>query len=323
MDRLTVMVVGGSGFIGRHVVAKLAGAGIKVVAPTRRAESAKHLIPLPGVEVVQANLNTEAGLQCVLQGRRIDAVINLVGLLHSRPGTPYGPDFAQAHVELPRRLVAACAARGVARYLHMSALGAALDGPSMYLRSKAAGELAARANPAVAATIFRPSVVFGPEDKFLNLFAAMQQVLPVVPLGGAATRFQPVYVEDVAQAMVAALLQPRSAGQVYELAGPDIYTLREIVRLAGRHSGRVRPVIALPPLLARCQALLLEWMPGGPLMSRDNLDSMRVDNVLDAASTALTASDLGIEPRALDAVAARYLGPTLLRCDDFRQRAGR
>jgi uncharacterized protein YbjT (DUF2867 family) len=319
MDTPTVLVIGGSGFIGSHLVAKLAAAGARVIVPTRRYERAKHLIPLPGVEVLEQDVRQDAVVRRLSLG--VDAVINLVGLLHSKPGSPYGPDFAAAHVALPMRIVAACVANGVPRYLHMSALGAARDAPSMYLRSKADGEFAASANTALAATIFRPSVVFGPDDKFINLFAAMQKVLPLVPLGGADTRFQPVFVEDVAQAFVNALFDPKSAHKIYELAGPDVCTLAEIVKLAG--GDHPRPVIKLPPSLARLQAMVLEWMPGGPLMSRDNLDSMQVDNVIAPSSQALTLSDLGIKPAALSAVIRHYDGNRTTRFDEWRSRANR
>ena len=248
MKDMTVVVFGGSGFIGSHLVARLAEEGVRVIVPTRRFEKAKHLIFLPRVEVVEADPYDDAELLRLLHGR--DAAINLVGLLHSRRGTPYGPDFKRAHVELPRRIVAACAAQGIKRYLHMSALGAAPDGPSMYQRSKADGELAARSEPTVAATIFRPSVVFGPGDHFLNMFARMQKYLPFVPLAGADTDFQPVYVCDVAKAFTHALADLKTRHQVYHLGGPDIYPLAELVRLAGRYSHHPRPVIALPDRLA-------------------------------------------------------------------------
>ena len=328
MHTPTVLIIGGSGFIGSHLVAKLAAIGARVIVPTRRYERAKHLISLPGVEVIEQSIGQHAGpddgLRRLMHG--VDAVINLVGVLHSRQGAPYGPDFASAHVELPKRLVSACVAAGVPRYLHMSALGAARDAPSMYLRSKADGELAALSNPALAATIFRPSVVFGPEDKFINLFASMQKILPFVPLGGFDTRFQPVFVEDVAQAFVNALLDPATKGKVVELAGPDIYTLGQIVALAGKYCGHPRPIIKLGSSLARLQALLLEWAPGGPLMSRDNLDSMQVDNVIAPSSDALTLMDLGIRPSSLAAVAPRYIGSAgrgRACFDDFRSRAKR
>jgi uncharacterized protein YbjT (DUF2867 family) len=320
MRDMTVVVFGGSGFIGSHLVARLAEEGTRVIVPTRRYENAKHLTYLPRVEVVEGDVYDDASLRSLVAST--DAAINLVGLLHSRRGTPYGPDFRRAHVDLPRKIVAACAAQRVKRYLHMSALGAAADGPSMYLRSKADGELAARSEPAVAATIFRPSVVFGPGDHFLNMFARLQKFLPVVPLAGAATNFQPVYVCDVAQAYTHALHDPKTRHQVYALGGPNIYTLGELVRLAGRYSHHQRPVIELPPSLAYLQALLFELLPGTPLMSRDNLDSMKVDNVVDPAIQALTAATLGIKLTPIEAVAPHFLSPSE-RFDEFRARAGR
>lgn len=320
MKDMTIVVFGGTGFIGSHLVARLSSEGARVIVPTRRYERAKHLIFLPRVEVVEADIHDDAALRRLLAGR--DAAINLVGVLHSRRGTPYGPDFLHAHVELPRRIVAACAACKVPRYLHMSALGAALDAPSMYQRSKADGEIVARAEPTVAATIFRPSVVFGPEDRFLNTFARLQKWLPFVPLASADCDFQPVYVGDVAQAFVNALADPRTRHQVYHLGGPQIYPLADLVRLAGRWSRHPRPVLAIPDWMARCQAWFFELLPGAPLVSRDNLDSMKVDNVVDPAIQATTASALGIKLTPLEAVAPHYLSPSE-RFDEFRARAGR
>jgi uncharacterized protein YbjT (DUF2867 family) len=320
MIDMTVVVFGGSGFIGCHLVAKLSAQGMRVIVPTRRYERAKHLAALPRVEVVEGDTGDDAFLARLLAGR--DAAINLVGILHSQRGTPYGPQFARAHVELPRRIAAACAAAGVPRLLHMSALGADVNGPSMYQRSKAAGEVAARSAPDVAATIFRPSVVFGPGDSFLNMFARMQRFLPVIPLAGADADFQPVYVGDVADAFVRALLDLKTRHQVYELGGPAIYTLAELVRLAGRYAGCERPVVALPPALGRLQASLFELLPGEPLMSRDNLDSMQVDSVVDPTVQAFTAAMLGIRLTAIEAVAPHYLS-LADRFDFFRARAGR
>jgi len=208
-------------------------------------------------------------------------------------------DFERAHVALPHKLVAVCKGRGVRRVVHVSALGVAADAPSRYLRSKAAGE-AVLAAGGLELTVLRPSVIFGENDKFINLFAAMQKLAPVVPLGGASARFQPVWVEDVATAIVAALDQPASIGQTIECGGPTVYTLAELVRFAGRASGHPRPVIPLPDAIARLQAGLLELLPGTPLMSRDNVDSMQVPNVLGGTLPGLGA--LGIEPRSLEAV---------------------
>jgi NADH dehydrogenase len=291
-----------------------------VVLPVRHEARALHLMPLPGIDIVETDLRDDAALRRVVAGR--DAVINLVGVLHSRRGDPYGPEFRHAHVELPRRIVEACAAGGVRRYLHMSALGADHHGPSMYARSKADGEAAALGRSEVVATIFRPSVVFGPDDHFLNMFARLQRHLPVVPLASAQARFQPVYVGDVAEAFVRALLEPGSAGRIVELGGPRIYTLAELVHLAGRYSGHERRVLPLPDGIARLQALLFEMLPGTPVITRDNLDSMKVDNVVSASTKALTAEALGIKLTPLEAVAPRYLSPTG-RLDVLTTRTGR
>lgn len=305
MNARFVLVIGGTGFIGHHVIAKLADLGCRIVVPTRRLRQGKDLLVIPAVDnVIEADVHDDQTLNRLVAG--MDAVINLVGILHSRPaaaGEPYGPDFRRAHVELPRRIVAACAANGVTRYLHMSAMGAASDAPSMYQRSKADGERAAFGNPAVRTTVFRPSVVFGEDDHFLNMFAQMQKFLPVIPLAGADAKFQPVYVQDVAQAFARALQDDHTIGKVFELGGPKVYTLRELVQLAGKFSGHPRPVIPLPPGVARLQAWFFEHLPGTPLISRDNLDSMKADNI-----TSLNMwPEMGLQPTALEAVAPLYL----------------
>ena len=320
MRDLSVVVFGGSGFIGSHLLALLAQESIPALVPTRHAARVRHLTTLPGVDVVEADIHDDATLRTLLQGHT--AAINLVGILHGSRAQPYGPEFRRAHVDLPRRIVEACAVMGVERYLHMSALGADIEGPSMYQRSKADGELAARSRPEVAATIFRPSVVFGPGDHFLTVFARLQRRFPVIPLACASAVFQPVYVGDVAQAFVNALRNPASRHQVYQLGGPNVYTLAELVRLAGRYAGCERPIVELPSRLARLQARLFESLPGEPIITRDNLDSMKVDNVIDPAIQDLTAASLGIKLTALEAVAPHYLTPDE-PLDRLRARAGR
>ena len=298
-----VLVIGGSGFIGKHVVAKLSDQGYRIIVATRRFAHAKDAYVLPGVySVVEADIHDDDALNRLVAG--MDAVINLVGVLHSKYGKPYGPSFTKNHVDLPRRIVAACAKNGVHRYLHMSALGADVKASSMYLRSKADGEKAAFSNPAVKTTVFRPSVVFGEDDSFLNMFASMQKYFPIIPLAGANAKFQPIYVQDVAQAIVTALGNDHTLGHVYELAGPTIYTLSDLVKLAGIYSGHSRLVLPLSTSLGRLQAWFLEHAPGEPLMSRDNLDSMQSDNVAHAP----IAAELGISPAHLEAVAPYYLG---------------
>jgi len=301
MQHESILLIGGSGFIGSHIAARLAASGRTVIVPTRRRERAKHLLVLPTARVVEADVFDEATLDRLLAG--VDAVINLVGVLHSRPGKPWGPEFEHAHVALPRLLVRACERHHIKRVLHMAALGAAVDAPSMYQRSKAAGENLMLDAAGLQVTSFRPSVVFGPDDRFLNLFARMQALLPVMALGGADARFQPVYVGDVARAFVDALDDPTTAGQVFELVGPHVYTLRELVRLAGVYSGHKRPVVGLPDALARWQAFVLEHLPGGPLMSRDNLDSMKADNI----ASGRHALPPHWKPTPLEAIAPDYL----------------
>ncbi len=302
MRHRSILLIGGSGFIGTHIAARLADAGYRVIVPTRRYARARHLLVLPTVQVIEADIFDAAQRDRLLQD--CDAVINLVGVLHSRPGKPWGPGFERAHVDLPRQLVQACRQRGIRRVLHMCALGAAADAPSMYQRSKAEGEKL-MLESGLDVTSFRPSVVFGHEDHFLNLFAQLQRWLPVMALGGADARFQPVYVGDVADAFVSALDDRAAIGKTYELVGPHVYTLRELVRLAGVYSGHPRPVIALPDALARLQAGLFEYLPGEPLMSRDNLDSMQADNV----ASGRHPLPPHWHPQPLEAVAPDYLAP--------------
>ena len=301
MKHESILVIGGSGFIGSHIVAGLSASGRRVIVPTRRLARARHLWVLPTVQVVEADVFDRECLDTLLA--QADAVINLVGVLHSRPGRPWGPAFERAHVELPRRIVAACERQAVTRCLHMCALGADIQGLSMYQRSKAAGERIMLDAPALQVTSFRPSVVFGPEDNFLNMFAKLQSLLPVLALGGLHAKFQPVYVGDVARAFISALDDPYTIGKVYELVGPQVYSMKELLHLAGVYSGHPRPVIGLPDSLARLQAFFLEHMPGGPLMSRDNLDSMTSDNV----ASGRYPVPAGWRPTPLEAVAPDYL----------------
>lgn len=311
-----VLVLGGSGFVGRSVCAKLVdhsgGAGGRIVVPTRRLARARHVQLLPTVQTVEADVHDDAQLVRLVAG--CDAVVNLVAILHGGEAA-----FERVHVELPRRLAAACRSAGVHRVVHVSALGVAPDAPSRYLRSKARGEAVLR-DAGLDLTLLRPSVIFGAADRFLNLFATLQAAAPVMPLAGADSRYQPVWVEDVAAAIVACLERPDTIGQTIECAGPKAYTLRELVALAGRFAGHARPVIALPDALGRLQALALECLPGEPLMSRDNLDSMRVPNVASGSLPGLDA--LGIRPSALEAIAPGYLAPAQgpARLDPWRAR---
>lgn len=313
-----ILVIGGTGFLGSAVVRELArrpaSANFQFTLPTRRRDKAKHLLVLPTADVVDADAHDPATLARLMQGQ--DAVISLVGILKGgepgrlppsplpreggddgsprggsgnvagpalgRPGdrAPYGPGFARAHVELPRKIAAAAKAAGVRRVLHVSALQAAADAPSGYLRSKAAGEAVLR-EAGLDLTIFRPSVIFGPGDAFLNLFARMARIAPFFPLAGADARFQPVWVEDVATTIADSLARAESIGASYDLCGPTQYSLRQLVEYAAAAGGHPRLVIGLPQAVAWLQAWAMEFIPNGP-MTRDNIRSMRVASVCDS-----------------------------------------
>lgn len=294
-----ILLIGGSGFIGSHIARRLAARGLRVTVATRRRERAKHLLPLPTVDVVEADVGDDATLARLCAGQ--DAVVNTVGVLKGGSGEPYGPGFAKAHVELPGRLARAAWAANMPTVVHVSALQASADAPSGYLRSKAAGEAAVRA-AFPAATILRPSVVFGDGDSFLNMFAKLLKYAPVMPLASPNARFQPVWVGNVADAIVESLLRPEAAGKTYELCGPREYSLRELVELTARVTGRRRWVLGLSPSLSWAQAYALEVV-GGP-MTRDNLRSMSVPNVC-AAGCALP---FNLAAAALEDIAPRYLG---------------
>ena len=286
-----VLVLGGTGFVGRALAARLAqpGSGFTLRVPTRRLAQGRALLPLPTVELVQASVHDGAALPALLDG--VDAVVNLVAVLHGSEAA-----FEQVHVALPQRLAAACRTAGVARLVHVSALGVALDAPSRYLRSKARGEQVLQ-SAGLALSLLRPSVIFGAEDRFLNLFETLQRLLPAVALGGTQARMQPVWVGDVAAALHRLLADGRTAGRTYEAAGPQVYTLAQLVRAAGARAGVARPLLPLPAPLAWAQAFALEHLPGGPLMSRDNLLSLQVPNV--ASGTLPGLADLGITPRGI------------------------
>jgi NADH dehydrogenase len=309
-----VLVLGGTGFVGASLCEKLVqrygGGSARIVVPSRRPARAKHIQMLPTVELVAADVHDDAQLARLLRG--CDAVVNLVAILHGSDKA-----FDKVHVQLPRRLAQACAATGVRRVVHVSALGVDAHAPSRYLRSKAAGE-AALAAAGLDLTVLRPSVIFGEGDRFLNLFARLQSILPVMPLAGADARFQPVWVDDVALGIVRCLDDRTTIGETLECCGPEVYTLAQLVRIAGREAGHPRPVIGLPAWLGRLQAALMEMLPGEPLMSRDNLDSMRVASVATGSRPGLAR--LGIRPASVEAIAPLYLGrgQGLARLDHWR-----
>jgi len=316
MQHRNVLVIGGAGFVGRYIVNLLVGRGNRVLVPSRRRDHAKHLIMLPTCDVVDADVHDDATLERLVAGQH--ALINLVGILHGNEA-----QFERAHVTLTQRVLAACARGKVHRYLHMSALGADANGPSMYQRSKGRAEQLVRES-GLAWTIFQPSVIFGAEDAFLNMFARLAALAPVLPIGGAEVKFQPVWVEDVARAFVNSLDNDATVGKTYELAGPKVYTLRELVQFAAGAAGHRRPVIALPLGIARLQARLMELAPGEPLLSRDNLDSMKRDNVA-SRQPYQPAAELGISATPMEPEASLYLAGLhpRTRFGGFRARARR
>ncbi len=306
-----ILVLGGSGFVGAHICEKLVRAGWSVTVPTRRRNNARNVMHLPRLTVLELDVHDEAALTQALAGQ--DAVVNCVAILHGSQA-----QFEHVHVELPAKLARAVIANGVKKLVHLSALGVNAKSPdtapSMYLRSKGRGEqaLAAVAAKGTELSILRPSVIFGQGDKFLNLFAKLQTVAPIVPLAGADARFQPVWVEDVARAAVHCVDHGNAAGaatEVFEACGPDVFTLRQLVELSGRlagiRHGLGRPVIGLPDWAAQLQATVMENLPGPTLMSRDNLASMQVANIATPGMPGL--SDLGIAAAALPPIAADYL----------------
>jgi uncharacterized protein YbjT (DUF2867 family) len=309
-----VLVIGGSGFVGRHLVHRLSADGLNVRVPTRHRERAKPLLVMPTVDVVETNVHEPHVLRELMQGQ--DAVINLVGILRGGNGKPYGPGFRRAHVELPQKIAAAMCQSGVRRLLHMSALQVGADAPSGYLRSKYAGESVLR-EADLALTVFRPSVVFGAGDSFLSLFAALLRVAPIVPLACPQARFQPVWVEDVAAVMAASLTNSASIGGSYELCGPRQYTLHELVAYVGELTRRRPWIVDLPDALSWLQAMALEWVPGGP-MCRDNYYSMQLPSVCAQGCTL----PFGRVATALEAVAPTYIGATGPRSAYHRFRFG-
>ena len=301
MDPRKVLLIGGNGFVGGWVASRLAEDRIAAVVPMRSQAQLRWLDAAKNAAFPQADVHDPIALADIMRG--VDAVINLVGILHDRDtSAPFGRRFAAAHVELPKKIVAAMRQTGVRRLAHISALRADAGAPSAYLRSKAAGEaVLLEAACDLDVTIFRPSVIFGANDVFLNRFAALLRVFPVLPVGGAEALFQPVYAGDVAGAIVDALARPETFGKIYELGGPQVYTLRQLLAYTARLIGKRRSIIALPGPLARLQAHLLGLLPNPP-MSPDNLRSMTLESVVDGRH-----NYPGWQPTALESVVPGYL----------------
>jgi len=299
-----VTVFGGSGFLGRHVVRALAREGYRVRPAVRRPDLAGHLQPLGRVgqiHAVQANLRYPASVDAAV--RDADVVINLVGILFER-----GKQRFEAVQAEGAHAVAQAAANAGARLIHVSALGSSPESTSAYARSKAAGE-AAVLGTVPDATIFRPSIMFGPEDDFFNRFAGMARLSPFLPLiGGGETKFQPVFVGDVAQAILRAVEGNAKGGTIYELGGPEVKSFKALMEYVLKVTERKRLLLPLPFGLAKLQATFLQFLPT-PLLTPDQVESLRSDNIVSEAASrdARTIQNLGIEPAALEAIVPSYL----------------
>lgn len=295
-----VLLIGGNGFVGRVLAAQLQSRGYSVLLPTRNLASARELRMLPKVHVEDANIHEFDELQNLCSRIKVGgAVINLVGVLHDKTAKPYGKVFKSAHVDLPGNIITAMQMHGLKRYLHMSALGADVQGPSMYQRSKGDGEKVVKSSN-LDWTIFRPSVIFGTQDQFINLFSKLTKLLPVMPLANYQAKFQPASVDDVAAAFSKALQMPQTIHQAYDLVGPTVYTMKEIVEFAARKAKTSCAIIPVPAFVGYLQALAFEFLPGPTLMSRDNIDSMRLPNVLPLNGVDALTSIFSISKRSLE-----------------------
>jgi NADH dehydrogenase len=304
-NRVLITIYGGSGFIGRNVVRALAKTGARMRVAVRRPELAGHLQPLGGVgqiNPVQANVRFPDSLLAAAEGA--DAVVNLVGILF-----PSGKQtFEAVQDEGARHVAEAARAAGVGRLVHVSAIGADAEAASAYARSKAKGEAAVR-EVFPDAVILRPSIVFGPEDDFFNRFAALARIAPVLPLiGGGNTRFQPVFAGDAAKAVVAALAGEAKPGAAYELGGPEVLTMRQVMERVLTYTMRKRPLVSVPFWVAKLKGAVLQLLPT-PLLTVDQVRLLETDNVVSEAATRArrTLEGLGIEPTAIAAIVPAYL----------------
>ena len=311
MNIKKICVLGGTGFVGRHLVTRLANHGYGVCVPTRHPQRHREIEVLPGAELVSGNIHDLQSLQEQLAG--CDAVVNLVGVLHEYSNQ----SFRAVHVELPGKIVDACRATGIKRLLHMSALHAdAAKGPSQYLFTKGEGEQIVMQAKDLAVTVFKPSIIFGPDDNFYNQFAGLLRMNPVLPLACPNSRFAPIYVGDVARAFEIALQNDATIGQSYELCGPRVYTFKEIVEEIARMLGKKRFVMGLPDSLARLQAKIFGMLPV-KIFTMDNYLSLQVDSV--CSCNGLEA--LGITPHSVEGImAAHFAGDPY---DVLRQAARR
>lgn len=320
-----VCIVGGSGFLGQRLANRLSAEGLIIRIPTRDRERRKdNLILIPGVELIHADVHDPQQLAILFDS--CDAVINLAGILNERRGT--FDTFRAVHIELPQKIIAACNRMGIRRLLHMSALNAAVDARSAYLRSKAEAEQLVHAAPDIHVTSFQPSVIFGPGDSFFNRFAQLLKLSPVLPLACPHSKFTPVYVGDVAEAMARALTRPDCYGRRLALGGPGQYTLEQLVRYTAECLQLHRLILPLPASLSRIQAEVFDvW---SFLFNRLGIEQpFSVDNYLslqtDSITTTAGLASLGINPSSIEAVVPQYLVDTGSRShyNDYRQQARR
>lgn len=317
MGKSKICILGGTGFVGQQLTARLTSLGYQVLVPTRHPERHREILVLPDIQLKRANIHNQSKLNGLFSG--VDVVINLVGILNETGNT----DFHQVHDALTHKVVASCRQSGVHRLLHMSALNADPNGPSYYLRSKgkAEHEVMDAESEQLHVTCFRPSVIFGSGDSLFNRFASLLRMSPFVfPLACPESLFSPVYVGDVVDAFVNTLDDEESFGQGYELCGPDRFSLRQIVEYTSQQLGMNHRVIGLGPRLSRLQARMLEFVPGKPF-SRDNFDSLQVDSVCSTNGL----EELGIHPTAIETIVPAYLARQSTRgqYDGYRQLAKR
>lgn len=310
-----ICVIGGAGFVGSSIVTKLDDCGYQVTVLTRHRERAKHLILLPYVKVKTCDIRDDKALQAALEGH--DAVINLVGLLHESKNNT----FDDAHHILPKRIADVCQILGIERLVHISALRASQDAPSAYLQSKAKGEQALETHGGdMDITIYQPSVIFGRDDGFINLFAKLVKYLPVIFLAKPNAKFQPIWVEDVADIVVNNLENTQTYHRLYELAGPKVYRMEALVEMVMQLLGKKRCIVGLSDRLSYLQAWLMEWLPV-KLMTRDNIKSMELDSV----ASAPMADEIKMTLTPLEAIMPSYIINKTQRgaYNRFRAAAGR
>jgi uncharacterized protein YbjT (DUF2867 family) len=312
MQQLEICVLGGTGFVGSHIAFRLASMGYPVKILCRRRERHRHLLVVPGIELIEADIFDHH--QLLEHFSDCHAVINLVGILNEKGHR--GDGFHKMHVELAQQVLDACLNKKVSHLLHMSALNAdATDGPSHYLRSKGEAEniLFASNSDKIAITSFRPSVIFGPEDSFFNRFAGLLKLSPLFfPLACPDARFAPVYVGDVADRFVSALTDRSSHGKSYNLCGPHEYSLAELIRYTARLQGLRKPVIGLPNSISKLEASIFEWLPGKPF-SVDNYNSLKIDSICQSGPR---------ESTSIESIVPGYIG-SQHKYDHYRKIARR